>query len=168
MHGTDRLRADSEHGAPAPAEAQGGSAMSAVLKRLRHPWRTVSLGAVRPRGVKGPIAVLAAVVSLSGVDQGTLPVNAGALERAFGVGHTGIGLLASVTTLTGALFILPMGALTDRVNRTRLLAGGVALWAAASVLSGLAPSFAWLLAARVGLAAVTAVAGPTIASLLGD
>lgn len=138
----------------------------AQARTVRAGCTAVSL--TRPRGVRGMVAVLAAVVGLAGVDQGTLPVNAAALERAFGVGHTQIGLLASVTTLAGAAFILPVGMLADRVNRVRLLGTGVFLWAAAAVLSGLAPSFGLLIAARVGLAAVTATAGPAVASLLGD
>jgi predicted MFS family arabinose efflux permease len=137
-----------------------------TLRAARAERGTVS--ALRVHGLGGSVAVLAGVVSLVGIDQGTLSVNAGTLEHAFGVGHTEIGLLASVTTLTGAAFILPVGMLTDRVNRTRLLGGSIVLWAVAVVFSALAPDFGTLIAARTGLAAVTCTAGPTVASLLGD
>ncbi|MER8002311.1 MFS transporter [Streptomyces sp. NPDC095613] len=121
-------------------------------------------GAERLRSV----ALLAAVTSLDGADKATLAVNAGSLEHAFGVSHAGIGLLASATALTGAVFTLPVGALTDRVNRVRLLGTSILLWAVATALSGAVSSFAWLLAARVLLSAVTVTAGPTVASLVGD
>jgi predicted MFS family arabinose efflux permease len=61
-----------------------------------------------------------------------------------------------------------MEVLTDRASRVRLLTFIVVLWAVAVALSGAAPSFAWLLAARVGLGVVTATAAPVVASLAGD
>ncbi|OIK29235.1 MFS transporter [Streptomyces malaysiense] len=115
-----------------------------------------------------PITLLAAVVSLDGADKGTLAVNARSLEHAFGIGHTSLGLLASVTSLSGAVCTLPVGVLTDRVVRVRLLGGSILLWAVATGLSAAAPSFVWLVVTRAALGAVTATTGPTIASLVGD
>lgn len=82
--------------------------------------------------------------------------------------NTGVGLLTSVTALAGALGTIPIGVLTDRTRRTRLLAISVALWAVAMFFAGAALSFAWLVIARAGLGVVTATGGPTIASLTGD
>ncbi|MFE3639082.1 MFS transporter [Streptomyces sp. NPDC059168] len=132
--------------------------------------RVTSWAAVRVGGVRylEPIALLAAVVSLDGADKGTLAVNARSLEHVFGVGHTSLGLLASITSLSGALFTLPVGVLTDRVVRVRLLGGSIVLWAVATGLSAAASSFTWLVVTRAALGAVTATAGPTIASLVGD
>lgn len=115
-----------------------------------------------------PIVLLASVVSLDGADKGTLSVNARDLEQAFGIGHTGLGLLASVSSLTGAVFTLPVGVLSDRVVRVRLLGGSILLWAIATALSAVAPSFTWFIVTRAALGAVTATAGPTVASLVGD
>ncbi|TXS38451.1 MFS transporter [Streptomyces sp. OR43] len=115
-----------------------------------------------------PVLVLASVVSLDGADKGTLSVNAQSLEDAFGIGHAALGLIASITSLTGAAFTFPVGVLTDRVVRVRLLGGSVMLWAVATVMSAVAPSFTWFLVARAALGAVTATAGPTVASLVGD
>jgi MFS family permease len=61
-----------------------------------------------------------------------------------------------------------MGALADRVRRVRMLAIAVALWAAAIAACAVAPTYGWLLVARLGLGAVTASAGPAVASLTGD
>ncbi len=63
---------------------------------------------------------------------------------------------------------LPVGQLTDRVPRVPLLAGSILLWSLAMIVGGLASSYEWLLASRVALGAVTATAGPTVASLIGD
>jgi predicted MFS family arabinose efflux permease len=114
------------------------------------------------------VLVLAAVLGLNGADTGTISAMTGNLERAFHVGNTQIGILLSVVALTGALFTIPAGILTDRYRRTWLLAGSIAAWAVATVVSGASGSYLWLLLARVALGAVTATTGPTVASLTGD
>jgi hypothetical protein len=48
------------------------------------------------------LLTLAAVLGLSGADAGAMSVTTDNLERAFGVGNTGIGLLLSVVGLVGA------------------------------------------------------------------
>ncbi|HET7303746.1 MAG TPA: MFS transporter [Segeticoccus sp.] len=125
------------------------------------------------REVGGParlrvVVVLAAVLALDGADKGTISAAASNIERTFGIGNTEFGLLVTASTLVGAVCTLPVGALTDRVRRTRLLAGSIVLWSLAMALSGAAPSYLWLLLSRVALGAVTATAGPTVASLTGD
>ena len=124
-----------------------------------------------PRG--GPararvVLTLAAVLGLEGADTGTISATTGNLERAFHVGNTDIGLLLSVVSLTGVLFTLPFGVLADRTRRTRLLTISITAWSIATLFSGAAPSYLWLLLARVALGMVTAAAGPVVASLTGD
>ena len=111
---------------------------------------------------------LAAVLGVSGADTGTISSTADNLERAFHIGNTQIGLLLAVVSLAGAVFTLPAGVLTDRGSRTRLLAVSILAWAVAVVASGFAPSYSWLLVTRLVLGAVTASAGPAVASLTGD
>jgi Major Facilitator Superfamily len=114
------------------------------------------------------VLILAAVLALQGADTGTIASTTSNLEQAFHIGNTQIGILLSAVSLVGALFTIPMGVLTDRTNRVRLLAFSIVLWAVAILLSGAATSYWWLLAARVGLGIVTATAGPAVASLTGD
>lgn len=114
------------------------------------------------------VLVLGAVLGLDGADKGTVSAMAGPLKHAFSIGNTEIGLLATVVSVVGAVFTIPVGALTDRVRRTRLLAFSTVLWVAATALSGFAPSYLWLLVSRAALGAVTATSGPTVASLIGD
>jgi MFS family permease len=114
------------------------------------------------------VLTLAAVLGLSGADTGTISATSNNLEKAFHIGNTQIGLLLTVVGVVGALFTIPAGILTDRTRRTRLLAGSIVLWAAATVVSGAATSYLWLLVARVALGAVTATTGSAIASLTGD
>jgi predicted MFS family arabinose efflux permease len=114
------------------------------------------------------VLIFAAVLGLNGADQATSSATANNLERAFHLGNTGIGLLVTVVGLAGAAFTAPVGVLTDRTQRTRLLAVSIAGWAAATGFSGMAQSYTWMLIARVALGAVSATAGPTVASLVGD
>jgi len=63
---------------------------------------------------------------------------------------------------------VPIGALTVRVRRIRLLAGSIALWSVAMIVSGAPSSYAMLLLTRLVLGAIIATAGPMVASLTGD
>jgi predicted MFS family arabinose efflux permease len=126
---------------------------------------TEALGGPARRRV---VLILAAVLGLDTADKAALSAVATNLKDAFGVGNTAIGLLVSVVLLVGAAATLPIGVLTDRVDRTRLLAITIALWTFATLASGAAPSYGFLLGARVLLGAVTATANPTVASLVGD
>lgn len=114
------------------------------------------------------VLVLGAALGLPGADFATLSATADNLEHTFHVGNTGIGLLVSVTSLAAAAGTIPIGVLTDRTRRTRLLAISVLGWAAAMLFAGAATSYEWLLLSRVALGVVTATTGPTIASLTGD
>lgn len=139
--------------------------------RAPGPARALTGRAVRALG--GParariVLTLAATLAVDGADKGTVSAMAGQLKHTFGLDNTQIGLLVSVVALSSAVFTVPVGLLTDRTRRTRLLTAGVALWGAAMVLAGAATSYGWLLCARAALGAVSATAGPTVASLMGD
>lgn len=114
------------------------------------------------------IVLLALVLSVDAADKGAVAALAFDLERGLHIGNAQVGLLVTVTSLVGALATIPFGQLTDRSRRVRLLWIGVILWAACQGMSGLAPDFAVLVAIRVGLGIVTALAGPAVASLTGD
>jgi predicted MFS family arabinose efflux permease len=138
-----------------PAEA-----VHAGLDRL-----TEVLGGARRRRV---VILLACVLGLSAADNGAIGAIAVPLEQALHIGNWQIGLMVTVSSLVGAVATIPVGALTDRSSRVRLLWISIAVWAAAQALGAMAPSFLFLMATRVALGAVTATAGPTVASLTGD
>jgi predicted MFS family arabinose efflux permease len=114
------------------------------------------------------VATLAAVIALDGADKGTVSATADNIKSTFHVGNTDIGVLLTIVSIVSALLTVPMGVLTDRISRTRLLAVTIVGWAVAVAISGAATSFTFLLLTRVGLAAVAAAAGPAVASLVGD
>ena len=64
--------------------------------------------------------------------------------------------------------MIPVGMLVDRYKRVPILSGSIVLWSVASLLSAFAGSYSGLLLTRLLLGAVTASAGPAIASLTGD
>lgn len=114
------------------------------------------------------VTLFGLVLALSGADAATVGAIAPQLEPALHIHDTEIGLLSTVSLLVGAVFVLPVGLLVDRVRRMPLLAGSIVLWSVASLASAFAGSYSTLLVTRLALGAVTATAGPAIASLTGD
>lgn len=112
--------------------------------------------------------LLGGSLALAQADQATLGVVGPYIERAFHVGTTQIGLLASAFGLVAAVGTIPAGVLTDRIRRTWLLAGSLVVWAAAMVATGAALSFVWMFASRMALGVTSATARPTTGSLVGD
>jgi MFS family permease len=114
------------------------------------------------------ILVLASVLALASADSATVGASAIQLRHDLRISNTDVGLLVTVTSFVAAVASLPFGVLVDRVKRTRMLGGAIVLWGAAMIWSATAPTFDQLLLARVFLGGVTAVAGPAVASLVGD
>jgi len=114
------------------------------------------------------ILLFGAVLALNGADTATVGAVAPQLEHALRIGNTKIGLLSSVALLVGAVFVIPVGMLVDRFKRIPMLSISIVLWSIASLASAFSGSYGHLLLTRVGLGAVTATAGPAIASLTGD
>ena len=86
-----------------------------------------------------------------------------------GLTNTQFGLL------TGLIFIffysvagVFMGVLADRVNRTRLISAGLALWSALTALSGMAKGFVSLAIPRLFIGVGESIMTPTAMSLLAD
>jgi len=139
------------------AAARAAGAGSAALERRLG-------GAERMRVV----VVLAAILGLSSADASTVGASATQLRHALHITNTDIGLLVSITSLVAAVASLPCGVLADRVRRTWTLGGAIVLWGIAMIWSATVSDFGELLVARLALGAVTAAAGPFVASLVGD
>ncbi len=140
--------------------ALAGAAAEAGADRL-----TVALGGRERARV---IVVLASILALSAADVSTVGAAATELRHGLHISNTDIGLLVTTTSIVGAIATLPFGVLADRVRRTATLSITILLWAAAMLWSATAGNFHDLLLARIFLGAVTASAGPMIASLVGD
>ncbi len=150
----------------APAHAGQGSRgwLGSLLHREADKLTEQMGGPARRRA----ILLLGAVLALTSADQGAVGGVAPQLEGSLHINNTEIGLLVTLSTLVAAVATLPIGVLTDRVNRTHLLVISVVTWGVAEVASGFSTSYLMLLLARVALGALTATAAPAIASLIGD
>ena len=148
----------------AGAGQRAGSVVAALGRAGSRALTTALGGAERTR----VILVLAAVLALSSADTATVGASATELRHSLHISNTDIGLLVTVTSLVAAVASLPFGVLADRVRRTSVLGGAIVLWGVAMIWSATAPTFDRLLLSRVLLGAVTAAAGPFVASLVGD
>jgi MFS family permease len=90
------------------------------------------------------------------------------IRREWGLSDTSLGLLGTVFTLLYAVFGLPLGRLSDRTVRRRILTGGVFVWSLLTFASGMASTFSQLAAARLGVGIGEATCSPASSSLLGD
>lgn len=83
------------------------------------------------------------------------------LQRDFHIGIATSTWMASGFYLAAAVGQPLMGRLADQFGAKRMFLGGLALMCVASALAPLAPSFGWLLAARVAQAIATSTAFPS-------
>ena len=67
--------------------------------------------------------------------------------------------VAIAVSLTTAAVVMPAGYLADRLGRREFFIGGMALFAAASVMAGWAPTLEFLIAARLLQGVATAIVG---------
>lgn len=114
------------------------------------------------------VFLLAMALGLDGADLGTVGAMSSILQTRFSISKIEIGLLISVSKGIGIFSALFFGGFVDRTCRTRLLAIIVGLWAVAIIACGAAPSFMFLLGARMVLGALAAATLPCTASLIGD
>jgi MFS family permease len=144
---------------------RGLAALASVAAGTASERLTVTLGGAERTRV---IVVLACILGLSGADASTVGASATELRAGLHIGNTDIGLLVAITSLVGAVATLPFGVLADRVRRTWTLGATIVLWGVAMLWSATASNFTELLWTRLALGAVTAAAGPMVASLVGD
>jgi MFS family permease len=99
-----------------------------------------------------------------------MPISLGyQIETGLGISHAQLGLLIGyafivVYSVAGMLF----GTVADRWNRPRLIALGLTLWAAATVVSGLSQSFLQIALLRLLVGTGAAVLTPTALGMLAD
>jgi MFS transporter, Spinster family, sphingosine-1-phosphate transporter len=126
---------------------------------------------VSSRWRSAPGAVLAVLTGLNGlnyvdryVGAATLPLILASLSLSDASG----GLLQSAFIITYSLVCPVVGWIGDRSNRARLAAAGVFVWSAATVASGLAPTYLALLLARAVVGVGEASYAVVTPSLLSD
>ncbi len=90
------------------------------------------------------------------------------IRKEWMLSDTQIGLLATAFTLIYAAAGVPLGRLSDRGARKKVLAVGVTVWSLLTAASGLAWNYWSLFAARLGVGVGEAACAPAGNSLIGD
>lgn len=115
------------------------------------------------------LGVLFVVTMLNFLDRQIISILAEPIKRDLGLSDTQLGLM---TGLSFALFYttlaIPVAALADRWNRSRIIAIAVAIWSAMTVLCGLSANFVQLFLARIGVGIGEAGSSPATHSLIAD
>lgn len=115
-----------------------------------------------------PMWVLGFVILMDEVDKNIIRGLIYPLQREFGVGDFGIGLLISLGLLLNGLVTVPAGYLADRWNRTRSIGQTVVGWSVLSGAGALSIGFPMLVGLRSALGFGQAITEPSAASLIGD
>ena len=120
------------------------------------------------RSPTAALGVLTGLNALNYLDRYVVAATLPLILAGLAISDAAGGLLQSAFIITYALACPAAGWLGDRQSRMRLAGAGVLVWSVATVASGLAPTYAWLLIAR----AVTGVGEASYAvvtpSLLSD
>ena len=115
------------------------------------------------------LAVIFIVTMLNFLDRQVISIVAEPIKRDLGLSDTQLGLM---TGLSFAVFYttlaIPLAALADRWNRSRIIGIAIAVWSLMTVLCGLAGNFVQLFLARVGVGIGEAGSAPASHSLIAD
>lgn len=114
------------------------------------------MNAARSEGVGGGVsarvvALLTLASFINYVDRGNLATAGPLIRDQFALSNAQLGLLLSAFFWSYTPAQLPAGWLAERLDARRVLAAGLAVWGAATALTGLATGFAMLLVLRVML-----------------
>ena len=114
------------------------------------------------------LAVLFAINLMNFFDRQIIGGVGEGIRREWALSDTALGLLGTVFTLLYAVVGLPLGRLSDRKERRKILAAGVFLWSLLTAASGVARNFSQLIVSRLGVGVGEATCSPASTSLLGD
>ena len=119
-------------------------------------------------GARSALIILFAINLLNFFDRNMFGAVAEPIRKEWALNDSQIGWLATAFILLYAFVGVPLGRLSDRWNRPRILGIGVAVWSLLTAASGMAWSYATLFAARVGVGIGEASCAPASSSLIGD
>ncbi|HPG26004.1 MAG: MFS transporter [Spirochaetaceae bacterium] len=113
--------------------------------------------------------VLSLVMMLNVIDRQMLAILIEPIKRDLDVSDAAMGLLTGTSfALLHVVAMIPIASLADRHSRRSLIAWGLGVWSALTVLTGLARSFGEMFWIRLGLGVGEATAVPASHSLVSD
>jgi MFS family permease len=119
-------------------------------------------------GAKYALFLLFAINLLNFFDRQLLGALGEPVRHEFGLSDTALGFLGTIFTIIYAFVGLPLGALSDRWYRNRLIAIGTAFWSVLTAATGFAQNYAQMFIARLGVGIGEATCAPAGQSLIGD
>jgi predicted MFS family arabinose efflux permease len=114
------------------------------------------------------LAVLFAINTMNFFDRQILGAVGETVKNQLELSDTALGTLGTAFIVLYAIIGVPLGRLTDKIMRTRILAVGVTVWSLFTVLSGMAVTYTQLFLARLGVGVGEASCAPAASSLIGD
>jgi MFS family permease len=123
----------------------------------------------RAAGLSRPmyvVALLALSLGINYIDRGAMPTAALQIRHDLGLSAQDYGILFSAFWYVYFWVQIPVGALAERYGAHWVLAGGLVVWAAATMLMGVAGGFTSLLLVRLMLGLGESVGFPCVSKLL--
>jgi len=115
-------------------------------RRSRQPYKETN---VRWKSRYWVYLMLFALAAINYLDRVALSVSAGRIQTALGIDKVQLGYLFSSFLWGYTLCLIPIGLLVDRFGSRSVTAVSMALWSAATALTGAAVSMGGIIAARV-------------------
>jgi MFS family permease len=112
------------------------------------------------------VALLAAVLFINYADRGLLSIAAPLVQSELHLTDRQLGLLGSAFFWTYTLAQIPIGGIAERYGAERVLALGLVVWAAATLLVGVAFGFVTLVVLRMLLGLGESTGFPSVSKLL--
>jgi MFS family permease len=119
-------------------------------------------------GAKYALFLLFAINLLNFFDRQLLGALGEPVRHEFHLSDTALGFLGTIFTIIYAFVGLPLGALSDRWSRNKLIALGTAFWSVLTAATGFAQNYAQIFIARLGVGIGEATCAPAGQSLIGD
>ncbi len=114
------------------------------------------------------LSVLFAINAMNFFDRQIGGALAEPIRKEWNLSDSALGALGTAFTLLYAFVGIPLGRLSDRSSRKRILCVAVFLWSLLTSLSALTRSYSQMFAARLGVGAGEAACAPAATSLIGD
>lgn len=112
------------------------------------------------------VLMVGAAIMLNYIDRGAVSIAAPLIKDEMGLSATGYGFVVSAFFWTYVPFLLLSGWLADRASVHWLMAGGVAIWALATLAMGLAGGLTALVVLRLAMGVGEGVAFPCASKLM--
>lgn len=115
------------------------------------------------------LGILFLVMMLNFIDRQVISILAESIKRDLDLNDKQIGLMAGLSfALFYTTLAIPVAALADRWNRSRIIAISLSIWSVMTILCGVSGNFLQLFLARLGVGVGEAGSSPASHSLIAD